>query len=67
MAIMIIIPVSGGKDSHYQAYYRPRSWIKAFILTIKYLMLEKKNQKNMRNVFDADHLILVKRRCVEKT
>lgn len=56
-----IIPVSGGKDSHYQTYYMTKKLgLKPLLVTYhgnNYLDVGEENLKNMRNVFDADHLV----------
>ncbi|OGH79451.1 MAG: LPS biosynthesis protein [Candidatus Magasanikbacteria bacterium RIFOXYC2_FULL_40_16] len=56
-----IIPVSGGKDSHYQTYYMTKKLgLKPLLVTYhgnNYLEVGEENLKNMRNVFDVDHMI----------
>lgn len=56
-----IIPVSGGKDSHYQTYYMIKELgLKPLLVTYhgnNYLDVGEENLKNMRQVFDADHMV----------
>lgn len=56
-----IIPVSGGKDSHYQTYYVTKVLgLKPLLVTYhgnNYLDVGEKNLRNMRNVFDVDHIV----------
>jgi N-acetyl sugar amidotransferase len=56
-----IIPVSGGKDSHYQTYYMTKELgLKPLLVTYhgnNYLEVGEENLKNMRQVFDVDHIV----------
>ena len=56
-----IIPVSGGKDSHYQTYYMIKELgLKPLLVTYhgnNYLEVGEENLKNMRQIFDADHMV----------
>ncbi len=56
-----IIPVGGGKDSHYQTYYATEILgLKPLLVTYhgnNYLDVGERNLNNMRKRFDADHLV----------
>lgn len=56
-----IIPVSGGKDSHFQTHYATTELgLKPLLVTYhgnNYLDVGEKNLRNMRQVFDADHMV----------
>jgi N-acetyl sugar amidotransferase len=56
-----IIPVSGGKDSYYQAHVIASDYgLKPLLVTYhgnNYLPEGDRNRDNMRHVFDADHLV----------
>lgn len=57
-----IIPVSGGKDSYYQAHVMAAEYgLKPLLVTYhgnNYLPEGDYNRDRMRHVFDADHLVL---------
>lgn len=57
-----IIPVSGGKDSYYQAHIATREYgLKPLLVTYhgnNYLPVGERNLRRMREVFDCDHLIV---------
>jgi len=57
-----IIPVSGGKDSYYQAHVMATEYgLKPLLVTYNgnnYLPEGDYNRDRMRHVFDADHLVL---------
>lgn len=57
-----VIPVSGGKDSHYQTYYMTKVLgLKPLLVTYhgnNYLEVGEENLRNMRNAFDVDHIIM---------
>ncbi len=56
-----LIPVSGGKDSYYQTHLICKKYnLKPLLVTYdgnNYLPEGEKNRDQMRNVFDADHII----------
>jgi len=56
-----IVPVSGGKDSYYQTHQAIRHGLKPLLVTYhgnNYLPEGDWNRDRMREVFDADHLVL---------
>jgi N-acetyl sugar amidotransferase len=56
-----IVPVSGGKDSYYQVHVAQMYGLKPLLVTYhgnNYLPEADFNRDQMRNVFDADHLVL---------
>ena len=56
-----LIPVSGGKDSFYQAHVMASEYgLKPLLMTYhgnNYLPIGERNRELMRNVFDADHIV----------
>lgn len=58
----VLIPVSGGKDSYYQAHVAIKEFgLKALLVTYhgnNYLPEGEENLRRMREVFDADHIIV---------
>ena len=58
-----IIPVSGGKDSTYQAYFVKKEFgLKPLLMTYhgnNFYPEGDHNRDNMRNVFNADHIKIV--------
>ena len=55
-----IIPVSGGKDSYFQAHIAKEYGLKTLFVTYhgnNYLPVGDKNRDNMRHVFNADHMV----------
>ena len=57
-----VIPVSGGKDSYYQTHLMAKEYgLKPLLVTYhgnNYLPEGEYNRDRMREVFDADHLVL---------
>jgi N-acetyl sugar amidotransferase len=56
-----LIPVSGGKDSYYQAHVAIKHGLKPLLVTYhgnNYLPEGDFNRDQMRKVFDVDHLVL---------
>ena len=55
-----IIPVSGGKDSHYQTYVITQEFgLKPLLVTYhgnNYLPVGLRNLRNLRELFDCDHI-----------
>lgn len=57
----IIVPVSGGKDSYYQTHVAKSLGLKPLLVTYhgnNYLPEGEYNLNRMREVFDADHIIV---------
>ena len=57
----ILIPVSGGKDSYYQAHVATSLGLKPLLVTYhgnNYLPEGEYNLQRMREVFDCDHIII---------
>ena len=58
---MIVIPVSGGKDSYFQTHKIVKEYgLKPLLVTYhgnNYLPEGDFNRDNMRKVFDADHIV----------
>ncbi len=56
-----LIPVSGGKDSYYQTHIMCEEYgLKPLLVTYhgnNFLEVGDKNRDNMRNAFDADHIV----------
>ncbi len=57
----ILIPVSGGKDSYFQAHVASRLGLKILLVTYhgnNYMPEGEYNLNRMREVFDADHMVI---------
>lgn len=58
----VLIPVSGGKDSYYQAHVICKEYgLKPLLVTYhgnNYLPVADYNRDRMRHVFDADHMVV---------
>jgi N-acetyl sugar amidotransferase len=57
----VVIPVSGGKDSYFQAHVAKRLGLKILLVTYhgnNYLPEGEHNLKRMRECFDADHIVV---------
>ena len=55
-----LIPVSGGKDSYFQAHLAKKVWFKTLFVTYhgnNYLPAGDANRDNMRHVFNGDHIV----------
>tara|TARA_Y100000768_G_C23990707_1_gene692519 strand:- start:3634 stop:4815 length:1182 start_codon:yes stop_codon:yes gene_type:complete len=55
-----LIPVSGGKDSYFQAHLAKKYGLKTLFVTYhgnNYLPAGDKNRDNMRHVFNGDHIV----------
>jgi N-acetyl sugar amidotransferase len=56
----VLIPVSGGKDSYFQAHVCRQYGLKPLLMTYhgnNYLPVADYNRDRMRQVFDADHIV----------